>query len=337
MSNPQGPDRQRADDVADAEQTGELPAWGHEPPPGGWGSGDAGATGAWDPDRDPRDGLAGQGPADAGWDPRTAAADARRDAGRGAEPASTGGWAPQHPGAGDPQSTGGWDPQSTGGWDPRVDGGPGGWDAPGGPQTADGGATQAAPLWGDDAAGTDDGWAVPTGRRGRRRGPEQDPGTTDAVPAGSPGSSWAPTEQTPQHGYPDEVGAGAAGGWESGDEPWAPRENVTPPRTGPLGLGPKGWGLVAAGVVVVAVLAVTALLVPGWAVTRSMDQTALQNGVTQVLTQDYGLDVGAVQCPDDVRATAGTQFRCQAVVDGEQVEVPGVVTSDEGDYQVNRV
>ncbi|MCM3845035.1 DUF4333 domain-containing protein [Pseudonocardia sp. DR1-2] len=68
-----------------------------------------------------------------------------------------------------------------------------------------------------------------------------------------------------------------------------------------------------------------------------LDRTALQAGVNQVLTQDYGLQVGAIACPEDVEVSAGTQFTCQAVVDGEQVEVPVVVTSDQGDYQVGRV
>lgn len=221
----------------------------------------------------------------------------------------------------------GWDPRTArqdagrdAGWD-------GGWDtgarqAPGGPDEA----TQAVPLWGDEAAGPEDGWAVPTGRRGRRRaaGPDE---PVDAVPESSPSSGW--------DAQPAGAGDGAWGA--EGDEPWAPRENVQSPRTGPFGLGLKVWGLIGAGVLVLAVVLVTAFVVPGWAVTTHLDRTALQNGVTKVLGEDYGLGVGAVQCPDDVVASTGTEFRCQAVVDGEQVEVPGVVTSDEGDYQVNRV
>lgn len=298
MSNPQGPDRYREDP---AEQTGELPAWGQQPP-GGWGDPDGAPSPG--PDRRPAPDWADQGAVDAGWDPDTARRDPGRDSGWGGpDPAATGGW--------DPQATGGWGPGPAGGW---PDGG------------AAGDTTRPAPLWGDDAAGQDDGWAVPTGRRGRRRAAEPD-APVDAVPGGSPSSGWGAEPAAP--------GEGAWGA--AGDEPWSPRENVRSPRTGPFGLGLAVWGAIAAAVVLLAVVLVTAFLVPGWAVTRNLDQTALQNGVTQVLTQDYGLGVGAVQCPDDVAVSTGTEFSCQAVVDGEQVEVPGTVTSDEGDYQVGRV
>ncbi|MFP5069950.1 DUF4333 domain-containing protein [Pseudonocardia nantongensis] len=315
MSNPQGPDRHPEDDAGATERTGELPAVGAAPP-GGWD--DAGSPAHSAPD------WADRGPVDAGWDPRTARQDAGRDAAgggagwdagwSGADPAGPGGRPPQAPG----WDTGGWD---TGGWDT------GGWDAGGRHGQGDpDGATQATPLWGDDAAGQDDGWAVPTGRRARRRA-EQQHEPVDAVPESSPSSGWGA----------QPAGAGEDAWGAEGDEPWAPRENVQTPRTGPFGLGLKVWGLIGAGVLVLAVLLVTAFAVPGWAVTTHLDQTALQNGVTKVLGEDYGLGVGAVQCPDDVVVSTGTEFRCQAVVDGEQVEVPGAVTSEEGDYQVDRV
>lgn len=229
------------------------------------------------------------------------------------------------------EQTGAWSPEQ----DDRAGGAGRGWSdqgaADGGwaPRTARHDAGDAAPLWGDETPPDQgDSWAVPTGRRGgRRRAPEE---PTDAVPADSPASGW-PSEQ-PTAAHPGD--GGGAGGWapvEQGDEPWAPREAVRTP------LDRTKWGLIGGGVLLVAVVLVTALLWPGWAVTTYLDQTALQTGVNQVLTQDYGLTVGAVQCPGDVEVSAGTQFSCQAVVDGEQVEVPGVVTSDEGDYQINRV
>ncbi|OLL72075.1 hypothetical protein Ae168Ps1_0447c [Pseudonocardia sp. Ae168_Ps1] len=318
MSNPQGPDRHPEDA---SERTGELPVWGG-PPPGGWGA-DPESTGAWSPEQDGRDGWGGAGGApgwadrgagDAGWDPRTARHDASRDAGPGADPAATGAWSPQ--------DTGSWDSRSrdTGSWDT------GGRDDRGAGQDTRGGA-HSAPLWGDEAPPDQgDTWAVPTGRRGgRRRAPE---GPADAVPAGAPPA-----------GYPEEPTVaqqpGDGGGWSGagpGAEPWAPSEAVR----APAGNGKK-WALAGAGVLLVAVLAVSALVWPAWLLTSHLDQTALQTGVNQVLTEDYGLQVGAVQCPDDVEVSAGTQFACQAVVDGEQVEVAGIVTSDEGDYQVNRV
>ncbi|SFM83988.1 protein of unknown function [Pseudonocardia ammonioxydans] len=355
MSNPQGRDRHPEDAT---ERTGELPAWG-DTPPGGWGA-DPAATGAWSPERDARDGWAGQGAADAGWDPQAGARDAGRDAGPGATgawgPDDTGGWAPGATGGRAAQDTGSWAPQDTGGWAAQdPDGwaapGTGGWAAPGPgerpgqeatagwtdhdtdgwnvqggdrPDAGDPGRTaQAAPVWGDEAAQEGDGWAIPTGRR-RHRSPDDPDGVapTDAVPAGSPASVWAGDQATTAQPA-DDAGHGATS--------WAPQESGRAP------LDRRKWGLIGGGVLLVALVLASAFLWPAWAIPPRLDQTALQTGVNQVLSEDYGLEVGAVQCPDDVVVSAGTTFSCQAVVDGEQVEVPGVVTSDEGDYQVNRV
>ncbi|GAA1379138.1 hypothetical protein GCM10009613_01330 [Pseudonocardia kongjuensis] len=301
MSNPQGPERRGADDADATEQTGEIPAWG-TPPPGGWGA-DPESTGAWAP----------------GWD-----GDEDR-----ARQADTGGWAQQDAGgwAGTRQDgAGGWagtqQDDAAGGWAGTPQDAGGGWGAapqrdPGAGDPA--GAQQDGAPWGDEAPqAQDDTWAVPTGRRRRRRAAEE---PTDAVPASSPSSAWAGDTTTAQP---------ADGGWGA-DQPWAPPEKVQRPS------GTRTWILAGGAVLLVAVLALSAFVWPAWAITRQLDQTALQAGVNQVLTEDYGLEVGAVQCPDDVVVSAGTAFSCQAVVDGEQVEVPGLVTSDEGDYQVNRV
>lgn len=267
------------------------------PPPGGWGA-DPETTGAWSPDRDDRD----------GW----AAPDAAHDAG-GAPAQGTGGWDAVPPAGG------------------RHSGDTGGWAA------HDGGAGDPArgePLWGDEAGpdtGTDGGWAVPTGRRARRRAAETG-APTDAVPASSPGSPWADAQTTAA--VPADGGSGP-GGWQNPgpgeDEPWVSRDAVrSPSRT-------RRYVLAGIGAVVVAALVVGALFWAGVLGSDRLDRTALQAGVNQVLTQDYGLQVGAIACPEDVEVSAGTQFTCQAVVDGEQVEVPVVVTSDQGDYQVGRV
>ena len=317
MSNPQGRDRHPEDAT---ERTGELPAWGGTPP-GGWGA-DPAATGAWSPERDARDGWAGPGAADAGRHPHAAPQDAARDAGRGADPGATGAWGPD--------GTGGWAPAPDPGGRPGQEAAAGwtdhdtdGWNVQGGAAGDPGGTAQAAPVWGDEAAQEGDGWAIPTGRR-RHRGPDDPDGVapTDAVPAGSPASVWAGDQATTAQPA-DDAGHGATS--------WAPQESGRAP------LDRRKWGLIGGGVLLVALVLASAFLWPAWAIPPRLDQTALQTGVNQVLSEDYGLEVGAVQCLDDVVVSAGTTFSCQAVVDGEQVEVPGVVTSDEGDYQVNRV
>lgn len=297
MNNPQGPDRHPEDA---AERTGEIPAWG-TPPPGGWGA-DPETTGAWSPDRDDRDGRAATGAAhDAGGAPA--------------------------------QGTGGWDAVPPAGG--RHSGDTGGWAAHDG---AAGDPARGEPLWGDEAGsdtssgtGTDGGWTVPTGRRARRRAAEAG-APTDAVPASTPGSPWADAQTTAA--VPADGGPGP-GGWQNPgpgeDEPWVSRDAVrSPSRT-------RLYILAGVGAVVVAALVVGALFWAGVLGSDRLDRTAVQAGVNQVLTQDYGLQVGAIACPEDVEVSAGTQFTCQAVVDGEQVEVPVVVTSDQGDYQVGRV
>lgn len=367
MSTPEGPAR-RDRDGSEVEQTGEIPTWGTSPP-GGWGDADpqtptssravppqghdaasgtgswaqtggAGETGSWAPN-----GGAGQtgswaatgGAGETGsWAPAdwTDETGSRAAGGTGSWAATggsgetgswaptggageTGSWAP----AGDPGQTvgrppgggtgqaGGWptdpgtgNPEPAAGWDE------GGWDDGRGGVPEQGGRQ---PVWGDEAT-----VATPAPGGRRRRAEEPDDGWGDPDPAASPGQQ----EQ-----------------FAPGEEPWAPNEAVRPPRRGPFGLAPAALAGIGAGVVVLAVLAVLAFVAPGFAVTSTLDKTALQNGVTQVLTQNYKLQVGSVDCPDDVEASTGTAFACQALVDGEQVSVPGQVTSDEGDYQVGRV
>ncbi len=324
MSTPQGPDREGRHG-AEGEQTGELPTWG-TPPPGGWGQAD-------DPDATGQDeelfGGPGRSEATGAWTPTGGAGSTgvwEQTGGAG----STGAWAPaggaQDTGGGAPagnEGTGGWQARPGGrrraedrvpdqgweqGWDQqhRGDWEPSPWDQPPGPRSE--APTDRTPVWGDEATG-----AAPAG--GRRRAPDDD---RDAA---APGGVWGPTDN----------------GVVQGDEPWAPDDVVRRPKRGPFGLGTGALAGIGAGVLVVAVLLVLAFVAPGFAVTRTLDKTALQNGVTQILSQNYRLQVGSVDCPDDIEVTTGTTFECQAVVDGEQLGVPGRVITDDGAYQVGRV
>lgn len=231
-----------------------------------------------------------------------------------------GGWG-EHPDAGPP--TGAWDAATDEYGDPayrdpghgggrRAEDREGGWGAP------------ADAPWGD-RQGYDHAPAYAPTYDDR---PTPEPGVYDA----DPDDPWADPDRTAAWGADPPTG-----GYAPGDEPWAPRAGVRPPRRGPFGLGTGALVGIGVGVVVVIALLVALFVAPGWAVTRTLDKIALQNGVTQILTQNYGLQVGAVECPDDVVVEADTEFACQALVDGEPVTVPGKVTSDEGDYQVSRV
>lgn len=139
--------------------------------------------------------------------------------------------------------------------------------------------------------------------------------STPHVPWGEADHGWAPDE-----------------GWRP-DEPTVAvsRGGRQPPRRGKLPL------VIGVGVVVLAVAAVLAFLWPGFLVSERFDQQALEAGVTKILTEDYGLGVTGVACPDDQTVSAGATFTCRANVDGEQVDVPITVLDDQGTYQVARV
>ena len=89
-------------------------------------------------------------------------------------------------------------------------------------------------------------------------------------------------------------------------------------------------------VVVLAVVGVLGFVSPGFFNSRVLDANAVQDGVQQVLTQDYGLEVESVTCPEGQQVVPDATFECTAVADGEQVAVPIKITSPEGNYEVGR-
>jgi Domain of unknown function (DUF4333) len=58
--------------------------------------------------------------------------------------------------------------------------------------------------------------------------------------------------------------------------------------------------------------------------------------VRTILTQDYGLEVESVTCPDAQEVAVDNTFECTAVVDGEPVPVQIRITSEDGNYEVGR-
>jgi hypothetical protein len=97
------------------------------------------------------------------------------------------------------------------------------------------------------------------------------------------------------------------------------------------------WLVAGAAVLVVAAALVVAFVTPGLLVTRVFDAAALQQGVTTVLADDYGVEgLTDVQCPANVEAVAGATFTCSAAIDGDAVTVPIRVTDDDGGYEVGR-
>ncbi|NMH98097.1 DUF4333 domain-containing protein [Pseudonocardia acidicola] len=183
------------------------------------------------------------------------------------------------------------------------------------------------PVWGQQPAG---GWGQQAAtwnqqgwdqQGGRQAWPQQGWGQPQAGQQAwtqPQGQAWGP-QPTPQ--------------WDQqswGPQPTQQTAAVSKKRLLPL-------IVVAAAVLVIAVVGVLGFWKPGFFNTRVFDQTALQNGVQQVLTRDYGHEVSNVSCGQNIEVTTGATFTCDATVDGERLKVPVKVTSDDGHYEVGRV
>lgn len=95
------------------------------------------------------------------------------------------------------------------------------------------------------------------------------------------------------------------------------------------------WLFAAVAVVAVAAVAVAGLVVPGFFVHTVLDQTAVQNGVRDVLRNDYRVpNVSSVDCPADQEVVPGHSFRCVAMVNNGRADVTVVIQDRRGSYQV---
>ncbi|HWN33005.1 MAG TPA: DUF4333 domain-containing protein [Pseudonocardia sp.] len=95
------------------------------------------------------------------------------------------------------------------------------------------------------------------------------------------------------------------------------------------------WLFAAAAVVAVAAVAVAGLVVPGFFVHTVLDQASVQNGVRDVLRNDYRVpNVSAVDCPADQEVVPGYSFRCVAMINNSRADVTVVIQDRRGAYQV---
>lgn len=75
----------------------------------------------------------------------------------------------------------------------------------------------------------------------------------------------------------------------------------------------------------------------GWFTTRLLDQQAVQDGVQQILTDHYDMDVSTVSCPPAPEVKVHNTFTCTVgLSSGESVTVRVVVVSEDGTYTVGR-
>jgi Domain of unknown function (DUF4333) len=90
-------------------------------------------------------------------------------------------------------------------------------------------------------------------------------------------------------------------------------------------------------VVGVGVGSVLGFVVPGFLVTRRLDQTEVQEQVRTALHRDYPPpDVGPVACPANLKAVPGRSFVCVAAVGDRQVQVPVLVQDRKGNLRVGQ-
>lgn len=99
------------------------------------------------------------------------------------------------------------------------------------------------------------------------------------------------------------------------------------------GRGKLLWITTGALAFIVVVLGITGFWRPGFFVTTVLDQTAVQNGVKQMLAT-YGVTADSVSCPAKQAVKTGNTFTCTATIGGKQQQVTVTITDENGDYQV---
>ncbi|MDN5860705.1 MAG: DUF4333 domain-containing protein, partial [Pseudonocardia sp.] len=128
-----------------------------------------------------------------------------------------------------------------------------------------------------------------------------------------------------------------------GQQPWNPGGQPgfgQAPDLGRAAAGGRSKLPLILGVVVVLLIAGAAVLLfwyPGFLAPKVFDEQAVAEGVTTVLTRDYGLqNVTGVTCPADTAVKAGATFTCDVTIDGDASKVEIKILDDQGKYEVGR-
>lgn len=154
---------------------------------------------------------------------------------------------------------------------------------------------------------------------------------------GFPAPGYPPPQyrQYPPQGYPNQQQP--YGQQYPQQQPYygqqSPGFGAPEPKRG--GSGKLLWIVAAVVVVVIAALGITGFVVPGFFVTKVLDQSAVQDGVKQMLSR-YGDPADSVTCPADQEVKAGNVFTCSAVIGGTARQITVTVLDTNGNYQVSR-
>jgi hypothetical protein len=144
------------------------------------------------------------------------------------------------------------------------------------------------------------------------------------------GYGQQPTQQYPGgYGQQQQYPGYQQGAFPGGD-PSAPRR-----RTGVI------WAGTTIGVILIAVIGVL-----GWAwspfrpggqalfMSKVLDTTSVQNGVKQILQDDYKINVNAVTCPNNMDVQVGNTYSCQVTIGGQPKSVQITIKTTDGQYEV---
>ncbi|GAA4474677.1 hypothetical protein GCM10023094_10760 [Rhodococcus olei] len=143
-----------------------------------------------------------------------------------------------------------------------------------------------------------------------------------------PGYPQPPSGEFTQAGPPPQYGPPPGYPQAQYPQPHHPQPPAAPKSRRPLWIG-LGVGAV------LVIAAIVAVVVLGGS--KTLDRTAAQQGVTQVLTESYGLTgVADVTCPAGRKVEQGATFTCTLTVKGQPQQVTVTFTDDDGTYEVSR-
>jgi len=177
------------------------------------------------------------------------------------------------------------------------------------------------------------GWGGPPQRGQPQQGypGQQQPGPQQ--PYGAPGQQAYGNPNQPQYGQPGGPSQFGAPGQQFGQQP-SPYGQPNAPKKSKTPLIAAISGVV---VVIIIILLVTAFVAPGFAKTKVLNASSVQDGVQKMLTDTYKVtDVSKVSCPAGQEVTNGGTFTCRATIAGKDTDVKVTITDDNGTYQVGR-
>jgi hypothetical protein len=171
---------------------------------------------------------------------------------------------------------------------------------------------------------------------GQHGGGQHGGGGYGGQPYGQPGQYGGQYGQQP-YGQPGQPGGqyGQPGQQWQYPQPGAGYQRPTPPPAKKRSALP--WILLVVGVLVIAGVVVGVLAATGTLGKTTFDNTAVQNGVKKILTEDYKIqNVTTVTCPAGQEVKAGHTFTCTANIDGQPRQITIKVKNDNGEYEVGQ-